>query len=133
MKKVLYSIISLLLLFVISSCATHVYSRVIIYKKADGDLRIRETLTIGDDNFRFVKQTVRGKAIFKGHFKEENNTWTFEISSFKPLNAPERFFNPPIIYVYSVKKNAGKVLLSSPRVKGVRSPLQFIMRGSFSY
>ncbi|MCD6122332.1 MAG: hypothetical protein J7K04_10895 [Spirochaetales bacterium] len=133
MKRIIYSIFGIIIIIMINSCATHVYSREIVYKKASGDLKIKETLVINEDNFKFVKQTVKGEAVFTGHFKDQKNRWVFEISSFKPVNAQERYFNPPIIYIYSVKKNPRGVYLSSPIVKGGRSPLQFIMRGAFSF
>ncbi len=132
MKKFVYTVLGILLVLIIVSCAAKVYSRVLVFKSENTKLRIKETLTLNNDKFRFVKETVKGKAVFEGTFREKKNQWIFEIKHFKPVNAAARFFNPPIIYVYAVRKYAGGVIFNSPKVKGPRSPLQFIMRGSFS-
>ncbi|GEM_PF-6223955 len=131
MKKITYSILLVVIIILVSSCATKVYTRTLVYKKAGGDLRIHEKLEISGENFIFTKETAKGKAVFKGKFEEKKDTWIFRVGYFKPVNAQERYFDPPIVYIYRISKTPGGIQFASPRVKGGRSPIQFIMRGTF--
>ncbi len=131
-KQIIYLVIFLVLSFFLVSCATARYQRTLIFKGTNATLRIRETLSVKSDKFVFVKQSINGKALFEGTIKRDGNRWEFHIKHFKPTNATDRYFDPPIVYVYRVKRiPGGGIEFSSPDVKGPRSPLQFIMRGRF--
>ncbi len=131
-RKISYLLMFSVLFLFLVSCATTVYQRTLIFKGTEATLKIKETLSIKDDKFIFVKQSARGKAIFEGNFKKNGTRWEFAIRHFKPVNAVDRYFDPPIVYIYRVKKiPGGGVEFVSFDVRGARSPLQFIMRGRF--
>ncbi len=131
-KKLGYLLLIGILAFFIFSCASTVYERTLIFKRAEGNLNVKEVLTIKDNKFVFTKSSVNGRAVFEGSFGREGNKWIFKVEHFKPANAADRYFNPPIEYVYTVQVAKGNVIFGSPSVKGGRSPLQFIMQGKFT-
>ena len=132
MKKISYFLMVSVLFLSFISCATTIYKRTLVFNGTNGTLKIKETLSIKGDRFVFVKQSVKGKALFEGAFKKDGNKWEFRITHFKPANAIDRYFTHPIIYIYKVEGiPGGGVRFVSFDVKGPRSPLQFIMPGQF--
>jgi hypothetical protein len=126
MKKRLALPMVTLLLLVLASCAGSVYSHSWTYESTT----LTDTLRISGGDFRLERQSADGTAVFTGKLTEKGDRWTFVIDSWKPINASVRRLDPPITYIYRVKKFQGAVSFLSMDVAG-SSTLVFIRPGDF--
>jgi len=112
----------------LSSCAGITYTREWTYNNAP----LTDTLTVTEDTFRLERSSASGVTVFEGELSQGDERWTFDISRWKPYNAAAQTFDPPVRYLYRVRKT-GKTLtfLEPPEVRGW-SPMQFIQPGDFT-
>jgi hypothetical protein len=115
-----------LILLVLASCAGSVYTRSWTYESTT----LTDTLRISGGDFRLERESPEGTAVFTGKLTEKGDRWTFVIDSWKPINAAIRRLDPPITYIYGVKKFQGAVSFLSMDISG-SSTLVFIRPGDF--
>ncbi|MCX7038333.1 MAG: hypothetical protein NT005_04275 [Spirochaetes bacterium] len=115
-----------LIFLVLTSCAGSVYTRSWTYESAT----LTDTLRISGGDFRLERESADGTAVFTGKLTEKGEQWTFVIDSWKPINATIRRLDPPITYIYRVKKFQGAVSFLSMEISG-SSTLVFIRPGDF--
>jgi hypothetical protein len=108
------------------SCAGVVYTRGWTYQSAS----LTDTLRLSRGEFRLERESSEGPAVFSGTLAEKGDTWTFVIDSWKPTNAAVRRLDPPITYIYRVKKFQDAISFLSMDVRG-SSTLVFIQPGDF--
>jgi hypothetical protein len=109
------------------SCAGTQYSR----GWAVNGEKLTDILRVTDDSFRLERRSREGTSVFEGTLRDGGDRWLFEIASWKPVNAALRRFDPPIRYMYRVKKtNAGVSFLELVEVEGA-SHFAFIQEGDF--
>jgi hypothetical protein len=126
MRKTLALPGAALLLLVLTSCAGTVYTRSWTYESTT----LTDTLRISGGEFRLERESTEGTAVFTGKLTERDDRWTFVIDSWKPINAAVRRLDPPITYIYRVKKFHGAVSFLSMDIAG-SSTLVFIRPGDF--
>ncbi len=124
-KKLLLPAAALTLL-VLASCAGSVYTRSWTYESTT----LTDILRISGGDFRLERESPEGTAVFTGKLAEKGDAWTFVIDSWKPTNAAIRRLDPPITYIYRVKKFQGAVSFLSMDISG-SSTLVFIRPGDF--
>lgn len=115
-----------LILLVLASCAGSVYTRSWTYESTT----LTDTLRISGGDFRLERESPQGTAVFTGKLTEKGDRWTFVIDSWKPINAAIRRLDPPITYIYGVKRFQGAVSFLSMDISG-SSTLVFIRPGDF--
>jgi hypothetical protein len=115
-----------LILLVLASCAGSVYTRSWTYESTT----LTDTLRISGGDFRLERESPDGTAVFTGKLTEKGDKWIFVIDSWKPTNAAIRRLDPPITYIYGVKKFQGAVSFLSMDISG-SSTLVFIRPGDF--
>ncbi len=110
----------------ISSCASITYARTWAVNNAD----LSDTLTVSGDTF-VLERSGNGISSWDGAFKENGDRWIFDIKAWRPANASAKTYDPPIRYVYSVKKfKNGVTFLKLEEVVG-HSNFQFIQEGDY--
>jgi hypothetical protein len=110
------------------SCAGITYTRAWTYNNA----ALTDTLIVTDDSFRLERASASGTTVFAGDLKQGDERWTFDIVRWEPYNATAQTFDPPVRYVYRVRKSRGTLsFLALEDVKGW-SPMQFIQPGDFT-
>ncbi len=127
MRRTVFSSAVLALAFVLASCAGTQYLR----NWAVNGENLKDALRVSDGNFRLERLGTEGTSVFEGRLDDGGDRWMFEIESWKPANAAVKRFDPPIKYLYRVKKHRyGVSFLELIEVKGV-STFQFIQKGEF--
>jgi hypothetical protein len=115
------------LILTLGSCAGITYSRNWAVNNAD----LTDTLTISDEKFVLERIGSGGVSAWEGVFKENGDTWVFEIKVWRPSNASAKSFDPPIRYIYQMKKfQNGVSFLQLVEVVG-HSNFQFIQAGDY--
>jgi hypothetical protein len=114
-------------LLVLASCAGPVYTRAWTWQSMD----LTDTLSLSRGEFRLQRESSDGTAVFTGTLAEKGDTWTFVIETWKPTNAASRRLDPPITYVYRVKRFQEAISFLSMDVRG-SSTLVFIQPGDFT-
>lgn len=137
MKTVAVCVGAVLLIWLLLSCVSMVYSREYTLKRADTELDITETLTLNiniitADTFRLEKTSENGTALYEGTFREERDRWTFILTTFSSVNASPRHFNPPVVYYYLVTKNQDGVTFDKPKIVGSQTAIPLLSRGFFA-
>ncbi len=112
---------------VLASCAGPVYTRAWTWQSMD----LQDTLSFSRGEFRLQRESSDGTAVFSGKLTEKGDTWTFVIETWKPTNAAPRRLDPPITYVYRVKRFQNAISFLSMEVKG-SSTVVFIQPGDFT-
>lgn len=126
MRKTTALLCILLAGLVISSCGT-VYSRA----WAVNAQSLTDTLSISGDTFRLERTSSDGTSVWEGKFTERGERWIFDITSWKPANAPLKRLNPAVRYIYQIHKfSRGISFLDLVDVIGTSS-FQFIQTGDF--
>ena len=112
----------------LASCAGIAYTRSWTWNSTP----LPDTLTVTDETFRLERSSSAGVAVFEGELKQGDERWTFDVVRWKPYNAAAQTFDPPVRYVYRVRKSRG--VLSFTALEDVRgwSPMQFIQPGDFT-
>ncbi len=114
-------------LLVLCSCAGIVYARNWVVNNAN----LTDTLTISGDAFKLERLGQSGTSVFEGTYEERDDQWVFSVTSWKPANASIQRFDPPVRYIYRIKKfRNGVSFLTLVAVQGT-SPFQFIQKGDF--
>ena len=109
------------------SCAGTVYSRAWVINSQN----LTDKLTISGDSFRLERTGQSGTSTFEGAFEDKGDQWVFDVTRWTPANATAQNFDPPVRYIYQVKKfENGVSFLSLSDVVGT-STFQFIQRGDF--
>ena len=111
----------------LASCAGTVYTRTWTWQSTS----LTDTLSFSGGEFRLERESSEGTAVFSGKLTEKGDTWTFVIDSWKPTNAALRRLDPPITYVYRVKRFQDAISFLSMDVRG-SSTIVFIQPGDFS-
>ncbi len=111
----------------LASCAGTVYTRAWSWQSTD----LTDTLSFSRGAFRLQRESSDGTAVFSGVLTEKGDTWTFVIESWKPTNAALRRLDPPITYVYKVKRFRDAISFLSMDVRG-SSTIVFIQPGDFT-
>jgi len=112
---------------VLASCAGITYTRSWTYNNAP----LTDTLTVTDETFRLERSSASGVAVFEGGLRQGDERWTFDVARWEPYNAAAQTFDPPVRYVYRVRKSRGTLtFVALEDVKGW-SPMQFIQPGDF--
>jgi hypothetical protein len=109
------------------SCAGTIYSRTWTWESTS----LTDTLRLTRGAFRLERESSEGLAVFSGTLTEKGENWTFVIDSWKPTNAAQRRLDPPITYIYRVKRFQDAISFLSMDVVG-SSTLVFIRPGDFS-
>jgi hypothetical protein len=111
----------------IASCAGITYTRTWTYNNDP----LTDRLTVTDETFHLERSSSAGTAMFEGDLKQGEDHWTFDVVRWEPYNAAAQTFDPPVRYVYRVRKSRG--VLSFLALEDVRgwSPMQFIQPGDF--
>ena len=111
----------------LASCAGITYTKAWTYNNDP----LTDRLTVTDETFRLERSSSAGVAVFVGDLKQGDERWTFDVTRWEPYNAAAQTFNPPVRYVYRVRKSRG--VLSFLALEDVRgwSPMQFIQPGDF--
>jgi len=112
----------------LASCAGIAYTRSWTWNATP----LTDTLSVTDESFRLERSSSAGVAVFEGDLKQGDDRWTFDVVRWKPYNAAAQTFDPPVRYVYRVRKSRG--ILSFTELEDVRgwSPMQFIQPGDFT-
>ena len=111
----------------IASCAGTVYARRWTVNNAD----LTDTLTISGDGFTLERTAASGATVWEGSFKDNGDQWIFDIKAWRPPNAPAQRYDPPVRYLYRVKKfQDGVSFVELVDVIGL-SNFQFIQAGDF--
>jgi hypothetical protein len=127
MRRTCFASAVLTLAFVLASCAGTQYLR----NWAVNGEKLKDTLRVSEGNFRLERLGSEGTSIFEGKLDDGGDRWMFEIEAWKPANASVNRFDPPIKYLYRVKKHhEGVSFLELIEVRGV-STFQFIQKGEF--
>ena len=111
----------------LASCAGTVYTRTWTWQSTS----LTDTLSFSGGEFRLERESSEGTAVFSGKLTEKGDAWTFVIESWKPTNAALRRLDPPITYVYRVKRFQDAISFLSMDVRG-SSTIVFIQPGDFS-
>lgn len=112
----------------LASCAGITYTRAWTYNNAP----LTDTLTVTDETFRLERSSAAGVSVFEGDLKQGDERWTFDVARWQPYNATAQTFDPPVRYVYRIRKSRGTLtFLALEDVKGW-SPMQFIQPGDFA-
>ena len=122
MRKTASGVIIALVL-VLASCAGSVYVRNWVYENTE----LKDTLVLSGESFRLERASPDGTSVFSGSWAEQNGEWVFKVESWKPYNAAERRFDPPITYFYKGKKFENGIAFYSFRLEG-SSPLNLFIR-----
>jgi hypothetical protein len=118
---------AVILACILLSCAGTVYSRNWVVNSVN----LTDTLTISGDTFKLERLGQAGTSIFEGKYEEKGDQWAFGVTSWKPANAAAQKFDPPVRYIYRVKKfQNGVSFLVLVELQGT-SPFQFIQKGDF--
>ncbi len=129
MQKAISVSVVLTLAFVLASCAgtQTQYTR----NWAVNDEKLKDTLRVSERSFRLERLGPEGTSVFEGKLDDGGDRWRFEIEAWKPANAAVKRFDPPVKYLYRVKRHRdGVTFLELIEVKGV-STFQFIQKGEF--
>jgi hypothetical protein len=127
MRKYALALAACALALALASCAT-VYSRA--WKVNTQDLT--DSLTVSGDSFKLSRTGQGGTSVFEGKLEDHGEQWIFLIASWKPANATAKHFDPPVRYIYKVKKfENGVSFLTLVDVVGT-STFQFIQKGDYS-
>ena len=111
----------------LASCAGTVYTRTWTWQSTN----LTDTLSFSGGEFRLERESSEGTAVFSGKLTEKGDAWTFVIEAWKPTNAALRRLDPPITYVYRVKRFQDAISFLSVDVRG-SSTIVFIQPGDFS-
>jgi hypothetical protein len=114
-------------LLLLASCAGTVYTRAWTWQSTD----LTDSLSFSRGEFRLQRESSDGTAVFAGKLTEKGDTWTFLVETWKPTNAAQRRLDPPITYVYRVKRFQGAISFLSMEVRG-SSTIVFIQPGDFT-
>jgi hypothetical protein len=114
-------------LLALASCAGPVYTRAWSWQSID----LTDTLSFSRGEFRLQRESSDGTAVFSGKLTEKGDAWTFVIETWKPTNAAARRLDPPITYVYRVKRFQDAISFLSMDVRG-SSTIVFIQPGDFT-
>jgi hypothetical protein len=127
MRKAASIAVVFALILGLGSCAGTVYTRRWSVNNAD----LTDTLTISGDTFVLERLGSGGTSSFEGTFQDNGNQWVFDIQVWRPANAAAKRFDPPIRYLYKVKKfQDGVSFLELSDVIGT-SNFQFIQAGDY--
>jgi hypothetical protein len=111
----------------LASCAGITYTKAWTYNSEP----LTDRLSVTDETFRLERSSKAGLAVFVGALRQGDERWTFDVVRWEPYNAAAQTFDPPVRYVYRVRKSRG--VLSFLALEDVRgwSPMQFIQPGDF--
>ncbi len=128
MRKAFFISAALAVVLVLASCAgTQRYIR----DWAVNEENLKDTLRVSEGDFRLERLGREGTSVFEGRLEDGGELWRFEIQAWKPANAARKRLDPPIRYLYRVKKHGNRVsFLKLIEVKGT-STFQFIQEGDF--
>ena len=124
-------IVAAVTVLAVASCASITYTRDYTYVHDDKNVDVSETLVLSGDTFRLEKKSNAGVAVYEGKFREQRDTWRFELGYNKPANGPGRVIDPPMVYEYEARTNPDGVTLTGPDVKSRGQAIPFIMKGSY--
>jgi hypothetical protein len=111
----------------LASCAGITYTKAWTYNNEP----LTDRLSVTDETFRLERSSKAGLAVFAGDLRKGDERWTFDVVRWEPYNAAAQTFDPPVRYVYRVRKSRGVLsFLSLEDVRGW-SPMQFIQPGDF--
>jgi hypothetical protein len=113
--------------FGLISCAGTVYARRWTVNNAD----LTDTLSISGDVFTLQRTGSGGTTVWEGGFKDNGDQWIFDIRVWRPPNASERRMDPPVRYLYRVKKFQNGVSFQELIDVVGLSNFQFIQTGDF--
>ncbi len=112
----------------LARCASVTYSRT--WTSGSGGQIDR--LTVTDQAFRLERISDAGVSIFEGIVHQDEEQWVFDVVRWKPAHAAARKYDPPVRYVYRVRRFHGAVsFLALVRVEGW-PPMTFIQPGDFA-
>jgi hypothetical protein len=128
MRRTFAQLAALTATILLASCAGITYSRAWTYNNAP----LTDTLTVTEDTFRLERSSTSGVAVFEGELKQGDERWTFDVTRWKPYNAAAQTFDPPVRYIFRIRKS--RATLSFVALEDVRgwSPMQFIQPGDFT-
>jgi hypothetical protein len=127
MRKIGFVSVACALALLLSSCAT-VYQRSWSYESAN----ILDSLTLSGDSFQMVRSS-SGEQTFSGRFIDQGEKWVFEVAQYRGVNGAVKSFQPPVRYIYSVKKFPNGVsFLAIDKVEGGSIGVNFIQKGDFT-
>jgi len=116
-------------LLVLASCAGTTYVRTWTYENSD----MTDVLSISGENFRLERTSPAGATVFSGKVSERGAELAFEIESWRPANAPERRFDPPLVYLYKARKFSNGIAFYSYHIEGGKSPLNIFIRAPIDF
>ena len=128
MRRVMPLLAAAAAAMLLASCAGIAYTRSWTWNSTP----LNDTLTVTEESFRLERASSAGVAVFEGALKQGDERWTFDVVRWKPYNGAAQAFDPPVRYVYRVRKSRG--VLSFTALEDVRgwSPMQFIQPGDFT-
>jgi hypothetical protein len=127
MRKIGFVSLALAAALMLASCAT-VYQRSWTYESSS----ILDSLTVSGDSFTMVRNS-DGAQTFSGKFSDQGDKWVFEVTQYRGVNGVVKSFQPPVRYLYSVKKFEGGVsFLAIDKVEGGSLGVNFIQKGDFT-
>jgi len=128
MRKATIVAAALIVILGLGSCAGPVFSR----NWSVNNDALTDTLTLSGDNFVLERVSAAGTSSWEGAFKDNGDQWIFDITVWRPANASAKTFDPPIRYLYQVKRfQNGVSFLKLSDVVG-HSNFQFIQAGDYS-
>jgi hypothetical protein len=127
MRKTFSIAIACMAVLLLASCAT-VYQRSWTYESST----VQDSLTLSGDSFQLVR-TSAGEQTFSGKFSDQGEKWVFDVTMYRATNGAVKSFEPPVRYVYSVKKfPQGVSFLAIDKVEGGSVGANFIQKGDFT-
>jgi len=127
MRKLARSVYAVAIAALCVSCAGTVYSRAWVVNSQN----LTDRLVVSGDSFRLERSGQSGTSVFEGALQDKGEQWIFDVATWKPSNAAAQHFDPPVRYIYQVKRfQNGVSFLALTDVIGTSS-FQFIQRGDF--